>query len=264
MPPSLARAGLSLLLLSALGSSLSGQALTRSERQLRDWITAHREEQIEFVERLVDLPSGTLNVAGVRQVGALYRTELDALGFKTRWVDLPAEMQRAGHLVADRTGSRAPGNARRLLLIGHFDTVFEGEGQKFVRQDSIARGAGTSDMKGGDVILLYAIKALAATGQLDRMHITVVITCEEETSGRPLGVSRQALIDAAKRSDLALSFEGGSREFASISRRGASGWTLRVTARQAHSAGVFGAGAGYGALYEGARVLNEVCERLAG
>ncbi len=252
------------LLLASLAplAPVTAQALTRSELQLRDWVAAHREEQIEVLERLVNQPSGTLNTAGVRAVGALFRTELDALGFTTRWVDMPPGMRRGGHLLADRAARRRPRNPKRLLLIGHFDTVFEGPGQKFVREDSIARGAGTSDMKGGDVILLYALKALAATGQLDQMDVTVVITGDEEATGRPLDVARRDLIDAAKRTDVAASFEGGNRELASITRRGASGWLLTVTGRQAHSAGVFSGN--YGAIYEAARILNGFREALAG
>jgi len=251
-------------LCAALATPVGAQGLSSVDERLRQWIVAHHEEQIGVLQRMVDIPSGTLNVDGVRKVGALFRAELDALGFSTQWVDLPKELRRAGHLVAERIGRQAPANSRTLLLIGHFDTVFEGEGQKFVRQDTIARGAGTSDMKGGDVVLLYALKALAATGQLDRMKVIVVVTGDEEAAGRPLHIAREALISAAKRSDVALSFEGGNRDNASISRRGASGWTLRVTGRQAHSAGVFGAGTGYGAIFEAARILNEFRERLAG
>jgi glutamate carboxypeptidase len=233
----------------------SAPPLTRTELRLRDWIAAHRDEQIGVLERLVNQPSGTLNVSGVRAVGAIFRAELDGLGFTTRWVDMPAAMRRAGHLVADRPAKKRAKDGRRLLLLGHFDTVFEGEGQKFVRQDSIAHGAGTSDMKGGDVILLYALKALAAQGLLDQMDVTVVITGDEEATGKPLEIARRDLIEAARRTDAALSFEGGNREYASITRRGASGWLLTVTARQAHSAGMFG-GAGYGAIYEAARILT--------
>jgi len=240
----------------------AAQTLTRSEQQLRDWVKAHREDQIQLLQRMVNIPSGTLNVAGVRAVGAVFKAELDALGFTTRWADMPAAMHRGGHLVAERMGKSTPPGSKRLLLLGHFDTVFEGEGQRFVRADTIARGAGTADMKGGDAILLYALKALAATGQLDRMDVTVVITGDEESTGRPLDLARKDLIDASKRTDVALSFEGGSREFASISRRGSSNWILRVTGRQAHSAGVFGNN--YGAIYETARILNEFRERLVG
>jgi glutamate carboxypeptidase len=252
------------LAISLLGVPLSAQTLSKSEQALRTWIAAHAEEQVGLLQRMVDLPSGTLNVAGVREVGALYRAELDALGFTTRWVELPPEMHRGGHLVAERAGNQRAKGGKRLLLIGHFDTVFEGAGQRFVRVDSIARGAGSNDMKGGDVILLYALKALAAGGQLDRMDVRVVITGDEEATGRPLEVTRRPLLEAARQSDVALSFEGGGRDNASISRRGASGWLLKVSARQAHSAGIFGAGAGYGAVYELARILNGFREALAG
>jgi glutamate carboxypeptidase len=261
MRTSFRRLGVSaLLLLSAL--PVAAQTLTRTEQQLRTWISAHREDQIRLLERMVNIPSGSLNVAGVRAVGALYRSELDALGFTTRWADMPAAMHRGGHLVAHRDPKNRNEKARRLLLIGHFDTVFEGEGQKFVQTDSIARGAGTSDMKGGDVVLLYGLKALAATGQLDLLDVTVVITGDEVSSGRPLDLARRDLIDAAKHTDVALSFEGGSRETASISRRGSSNWVLKVTGRQAHSAGVFGGN--YGAIYEMARILNDFRVRLVG
>lgn len=258
----LRRLGASAFILALASVPVSAQTLTRSEQQLRDWVRAHREEQIRLLERMVNIPSGSLNVAGVRAVGMVFKAELDALGFTTRWADMPAAMNRGGHLVGDRKGKSTPSGAKRLLLIGHFDTVFEGEGQRFVRADTIARGAGTADMKGGDAVLLYAIKALAATGQLDRMDVTVVITGDEESTGRPLDLARKDLIDAAKRTDIALSFEGGSREFASISRRGSSNWILRVTGRQAHSAGVFGNN--YGAIYETARILNEFREKLVG
>ena len=252
-----------LALVLALGAGrASAQTLTRTEQQLRTWIADHREDQIGLLERMVNIPSGSLNVAGVRAVGALFRAELDSLGFSTRWADMPAEMHRGGHLVAHRDPRTTNPHPRRILLIGHFDTVFEGEGQKFVRADTIAHGAGTSDMKGGDVILLYALKALAATGRLDQLDVTVVITGDEEASGRPLDLARKDLIDAARHADVALSFEGGSRDLASITRRGSSNWVLKVTGRQAHSAGVFAGN--YGAIYETARILNDFRERLVG
>lgn len=258
----LRRLGASAFILALGALPAASQTLARGEQQLRDWVRAHREDQIKVLERMVNIPSGSLNVEGVKAVGALFKAELDALGFTTRWADMPAAMLRGGHLVAERKGKSKPAGSKRLLLLGHFDTVFEGEGQKFVRADTIARGAGTADMKGGDVVLLYALKALAATGQLDRMDVTVVITGDEESTGRPLDLARKDLIDAARRSDIALAFEGGSREFASISRRGSSNWRLDVTGRQAHSAGVFGNN--YGAIYETARILNGFRERLAG
>jgi glutamate carboxypeptidase len=148
-----------------------------------------------------------------------------------------------------------------MLLIGHLDTVFEGPNQKFERADSIARGAGSNDMKGGDVIILYALKALAAAGALADLNITVVMTGDEEMPGDPLSKAREALLDAAKQSDIALAFEGGSYTEATVGRRSASGWVLTVTGRQGHSSGVFRGT--YGSIYEAARILDEFRRELA-
>jgi glutamate carboxypeptidase len=142
--------------------------------------------------------------------------------------------------------------------------VFEGEGQRFVREDTVARGAGTSDMKGGDVAMLLALRALRDAGLLATMTVTVVMTGDEELPERPLTVARAALVDAARQSDLALAFEGGSPTRVAIGRRGASTWKLDVTARQAHSSGVFSPAAGYGAIYEGVRIVDQFRRDMAG
>jgi glutamate carboxypeptidase len=237
----------------------AGGALSTEEARLRTAVAAHYEESVALLARAVDIPSGTHNLAGVRRVGDLFAAELRSLGFAPRWVDVPASMRRAGHLVAEH-----PGPGARLLLIGHLDTVFEGDDQRWVREDSIARGAGTSDMKGGDVAMLLALRALKDAGALDSMHVTVVMTGDEEAAGSPISAARAALMDAARASDVALAFEGGSRGLISTSRRGSSSWTLEITARQAHSAGVFSEGSGYGAVYEGARIIDEFRRTLVG
>ncbi|HKO15252.1 MAG TPA: M20/M25/M40 family metallo-hydrolase, partial [Gemmatimonadaceae bacterium] len=227
--------------------------LTPDELRIRDYVRAHEADQIAFLQRIVDINSGTMNQAGVRAVGRVLGDELAALGFETRWIEMPASMQRAGHLFAERRGGRG----KRVLLIGHLDTVFEGEGQRWVRIDSVtARGAGSGDMKGGDAIILYALKALNDIGALDGTNIIVAFSGDEESAGDPLSISRRDLIDAGKRSDVALAFEGGSRDNATVARRGASGWLLRASGRQAHSGGIFGQGTGYGAIFEAARILD--------
>jgi glutamate carboxypeptidase len=236
------------------------KGLSPTERKIRSSVERHREAQVDFLERVVNINSGTLNVAGVRQVGDVFRAALDSLGFETRWATMPESMQRAGHLVAEHRGK--PGG-KRILLIGHFDTVFEGEGQHFVRLDSMARGAGSADMKGGDVIILYALQALRDAGELDDANIIVVFSGDEERAGSPLDVARRDLIEAAKRSDVALAFEGGERGIATIARRGDSRWTLRVTGRQAHSSGIFKEGVGDGAIYEASRILDGFREALS-
>ena len=246
-------------LLLALPFPLVAQAtLSRTEQVIRTEVGRRREEQVAYLERLVNIPSGTLNTTGVREVGRVVGATLDSLGFRTRWVEVAPEMQRAGHLVATHAGK--PGTPR-VLLIGHLDTVFEGPNARFERVDTIAKGAGSNDMKGGDVIIIYALKAMQAAGTLKDLNVTVVMTGDEEYPGDPLPAARAALLDAARECDIALAFEGGSRTQATIGRRSASGWVLKVTGQQGHSSGVFRSG--YGAIYEAARILDEFRRELA-
>jgi glutamate carboxypeptidase len=256
VPPRAAAAGLPLT-----GGAAFAATLAPTEARIRDAVRAQHDAAIALLQRAVDIPSGTHNLAGVRRVGDLFAGELRALGFETRWAALPDSLRRAGHLVAVRRGAAA---GPRLLLIGHLDTVFEGDNQRWTRTDTVARGAGTSDMKGGDVALLLALRALRDAGRLDAMTVTVVMTGDEELPARPLDVARAALLDAARASDVALAFEGGSATRVAIGRRGSSTWRLEVDARQGHSAGIFAPQSGYGAIYEGARIVDEFRRTLVG
>jgi glutamate carboxypeptidase len=251
-------------LLTLVSASVSGAQqgtppLSRVEQKIRDYVRSHETEQINLLEKAVNINSGTLNLAGVRAVGKLLEPEFAALGFDAKWIALPDAVGRAGHLFAESKGKRG----KRLLLIGHLDTVFEGEGEKFVRYDSLAAGAGSSDMKGGDLVILYALKALKHAGVLDDTRIIVALTGDEEDAGPLYEVSRKPLIEAAKRSDIALGFEEDAGK-GTVARRGMGGWQLVVTGRQAHSSGIFSQGSSFGAIYEAARILNEFREKLSG
>ena len=236
--------------------TLRAQALSADEQKLSTYLDAHQQELVAFLEKAVRIDSPTENLDGVRRAGALFRAEFDALGFSTRWIDMPPEMKRAGHLFAERTGTRGP----RLLLIGHVDTVLPGG--TFRREGDKLFGSGASDMKGGDVIMLFALRALQSIGVLDGTRMIVAFTGDEEAAGRPLDVSRRDLLEAGHRSDFALAFEGAIRDTATIARRGSSNWTLEVSGLQAHSGGIFSAAFGDGAVYEAARILQEFREKL--
>lgn len=245
--------------------SLAAQSasLSPEERALVAFIDANNASAISLLERAVNINSGTQNFAGVREVGRLFRAEFDGLGFTTTWVD-GAVFGRAGHLVAEHKGT-----GPRILLIGHLDTVFEPDNpfQKYERlSDEAAKGPGTTDMKGGNVIIVQALKALQSVGLLQSMNIIVVMTGDEEAAGRPLSASREALIKAATGAQVAIGFEDGDGNPATavISRRGTTNWTLRVKGRPAHSSQIFNAENGYGAAFEAARILNAFREKLAG
>jgi len=251
-----------LSLLACLLGALAASAATLAappaiEQSIVAAVDARNSSALALLAETVDVPSATENLAGVRAVADIYAREFRALGFETKWVALPEEMRRAGHFVATHRGT---GKGPRLLLIGHLDTVLQGE--PYRRDGSRAYGTGTSDMKGGNLVALEALRALAATGQLQRMQITVVFTGDEEDTGLPQAVSRKELFDAAKNSDIALAFEGGAPGKAVIGRRGIGSWRLNVSGIQGHSSGVFGAERGYGAIYEAARILDQFRTQL--
>ena len=235
------------------------------ERRIAAWVEAHADEPVELLECIVNQNSGTLNLAGVRLVGDVFRRELDALGFETRWID-GAAVGRAGHLFAEHRGERG----RRLLLIGHLDTVFEAESpfQRFERQGDVARGPGVADMKGGDVVMLQALRALHAVGALAGSRIIVALIGDEENPGDPVETSRRELLEAARRSDVALDFEAGVRdsdvEYATVARRGSVTWRLEVAGQTGHSSGIFTEQCGSGAIFEAARILHSFHEDLRG
>ncbi|MBA4011756.1 MAG: peptidase M20 [Phenylobacterium sp.] len=232
--------------------------LSAQEQKLVQAAAAEEGRSLQMLETLVNINSGTLNKAGVEEVGRRMQAELIALGFDVRWIPM-AKVDRAGHVVAVHKGS---GKGRRMLLIGHLDTVFEPDSpfQKYVRRGDIAEGPGVNDMKGGLVIMVAALRAMQAAGTLKDADITIVLTGDEERAGRPLSVSRADLISAAKASDLALEFEGlaqeNGKDMASIARRSSTDWTLTITAKSGHSSGVFNDSVGYGAAYELARIVD--------
>jgi glutamate carboxypeptidase len=233
------------------------------EKALVGYVNAGEQNSIALLEQIVNVNSGTMNFAGVRKVGDMLRPRFEALGFEVTWVD-GTPFGRAGHLVATR-GKRGP----HVLLIGHIDTVFEPDHplQKWERVDAnIARGPGTSDMKGGIVVGLAALDALRQAKLLDKLQITVVLHGDEEDSGRPLDLARRDLIEAAKAADIAIGLENAANDpkTAVTARRSSTGWVVKVKAKSAHSSQIFANEVGAGAAYELGRILNGFYQEVRG
>lgn len=232
--------------------------LSASEQRIVQTVEQEQQRSIDLLEKLVNQNSGSLNLAGVEAVGRMMRAELEPLGFEVRWIPM-AEAQRAGHIVATHKGN---GKGKRLLLIGHLDTVFEPDSsfQRFVRKGDKAEGPGAGDDKGGMVVMVSALRAMKAAGTLKDADIEIVLTGDEEDSGNPLEIARRDLIAAGKRADLALDFEGLSQEngldMGSIARRSSNSWEVKTSGKTGHSSGIFSASSGYGAIYELARILD--------
>jgi glutamate carboxypeptidase len=238
------------------------QSLSKAEQQIVKTIDADIATTLELLKESVNINSGTFNIKGIKKTGELYGKELEAMGFTVEWIPMPDSLKRAGHLVAYRKGKKG----KKLFLIGHLDTVFEPDmppNPFTMLNDSTATGQGVVDMKGGDVLVIAALRSLHKQGLLNDVRITVYFTGDEENAGEPRDMSRGDFIKRAKQHDIALGFEGAAGlHTVATARRGASEWKLEVEATQAHSSGVFGR-AGYGAIYEASRIINAFREKLS-
>lgn len=247
---------LPLALLFAAGPALAG--LSPQDSRMVAAVDAGQARTIGLLERLVNQNSGTLNLAGVTKVGEMMRPELEALGFKVVWKPMAAA-GRAGHIIATHKGKAG---TKRLLLIGHLDTVFEPDQpfQTFTLMGDRAEGPGVGDDKGGMVVMLSALQAMQAAGTLKDANIEIHLTGDEERTGDPVEISRADLIAAGKRADVALDFEGlvvlDGQDMGSVARRSSNSWKITATARSGHSSGIFSPGVGDGAIYEMARIIS--------
>jgi glutamate carboxypeptidase len=238
--------------------------LRPEERRMVQAVDRETDRSIALLERLVNQNSGTLNLPGVTAVAEMVRPELEQLGFDVRWADM-RETGRAGHLIATHRGN---GRGRRILLIGHLDTVFEPDSpfQRFERQGGRATGPGIGDDKGGIVVIVAALRAMHAAGTLRNADIVVVLTGDEERPGSPIAVARRDLIEAGRWADVALEFENlaveNGLDHGTVARRSSTSWTLRTTGRTGHSSGVFNESLGYGAIYEMVRILDSFRREL--
>ena len=235
---------------------------------------------IALLEKLVNINSGTRNIPGVIAVKDEIEPRLQALGFKTRWVPMD-EAQRAGDLVAEHACPVGAGKCgKRLLLIGHIDTVFEKDSNFQAYSvlpgngGNIATGPGTNDMKGGLIVMLVALGAMQSAGVLDTAEIRIVLSGDEEAHGEPVALTRRDMIDAAKSSDVAFEFESGVRvrdstkppgtgvDTISISRRSSITWHLDTTGKSGHSSQIFSDNMGAGAIYEITRIVDAFRRQL--
>jgi glutamate carboxypeptidase len=235
--------------------------LSPSEKAVVAYIDANEQTSNALLEKLVNINSGTHDLEGVRAVGEIMQQQLTDLGFKVQWIPMQ-QVDRAGVLVAEHPCPEPEKCGKRMLLIGHMDTVFEKSSpfQSYSVNGNMATGPGVNDMKGGLVDMLFALKALQAAGVLKQTEITVVLSGDEEAHGEPATISRSDMIAAAHRSDVALEFEGTPRMdgvfYGSISRRSSITWHINTTGETGHSSGIFSVRMGFGAIYELTRILD--------
>jgi glutamate carboxypeptidase len=224
---------------------------TKHAQQATAWLADKQQAMADALAPLVETNSFTENPEGGRVVGTMLRDlfAIEGLDAAVR----PSE-RFADHLVF-RTRPDAP-NRRAVALVGHLDTVFPpGSFEGYRREGDLARGPGVLDMKGGLVVVAFAIKALAATAGLDAVAPLRVVVVSDEEVGSPEG---QGVIAAAiTGSSACLVFEAGRAGDAIITRRkGTGAMTAVAHGRAAHAGNAHRDGAN--AIWAIARFVDAV------
>ncbi len=239
-------AALWLLLWSLLvGASATAQVeatLDSREREMVNWLQSREGEMLSMLERLTNINSGSLNKAGIDEIAGIFADELRQLGFNVS--SLPGEVismpscpgnnynvDVADHLLASKAG-----DSSRLLLMGHMDTVFPPESpfQTFRRQGDIMSGPGVADMKGGMVVMLYALKALQEFDALDELSVSVLLNSDEEMGSLS---SRKYLEEQARQHDWGLVYESSGTGNLTRQRKGLGQARVVVNGRASHAGG---------------------------
>jgi len=184
-----------------------------------------------LLQQLVQIDSGTGDVAGLAAMSAILKPKLEQSGAKVESV--PAESPAVGdNIVATLTGT----GKGRILLIAHMDTVFPHgtvaqRPYKVVDDHGIGPGAG--DDKSGVVAAVCALRILHDLKFQDYSRITLILNSNEETGSWG---TRDLIRKNAQQSDVAINLERGTpADAAAVSRKGSAVITLEISGRAAHS-----------------------------
>jgi glutamate carboxypeptidase len=196
------------------------------------WLAEQAKGMEHALAELVEINSFTENVEGGRKVASMLE-ELYAIdGLASKRVP---STKFADHLVVSSAWTSNE-NAAPIALVGHLDTVFPpGTFEGWRRDGDLARGPGVLDMKGGLVVVAWALKALAASGALrDLPGLRLVIVADEEV-GSPEG--QKVIADAIEGARGALVFEAGRKNDLVITRRKGTGAVTAIAHGKAAHAG---------------------------
>jgi glutamate carboxypeptidase len=196
------------------------------------WLGEQGKAMETALAELVSINSFTENVDGGNAVANMLEELFTVEGLASSRVK-SSSGKFADHLVVSSLWTNR--GEPPMALVGHLDTVFPpGTFEGFKRDGDLARGPGVLDMKGGLVVVAWALKALAAAGTLTTLPgLRVVIVADEEV-GSPEGQS--IIRDAIQGAQGALVFEAGRKGDLVITRRkGTGAMTLVAHGKAAHA-----------------------------
>ena len=213
-----------------LAGPVSGAERAHPDARLKAAATAARASELALLEQIVDIDSGTGNVAGGEKIQAILAERLKAMGATVELA--PAEAPGLpSNLVATFTGK----GKGRVLLIGHIDTVLEdGEAAKrpFKVVGDTASGPGVMDEKGGVVTGLTALQLLHDLKRTDYAKITFLVETSEER-GSP--GARKLIERLVREHDVEFNLEPEYPDTLTVWRKSSAKLVIQVRGRSAHA-----------------------------
>lgn len=184
-------------------------------------------EPYDSLKAYVNQPSGSFDKEDVIKVALMFKADFESLGFQVESID---GVQFGPKLVCTiGTGDR------NLMLMGHMDTVFPHALSVPYKEmeDGRILGSGIVDMKGGVVVMLYALKQALPAIDLKKYKITVVLNPDEEV-GSP--ESHDIILENAQKSFAALSFEpSGADGCMTCARKGVTSVLIHCQGKPGHA-----------------------------
>ncbi|MBP2631702.1 MAG: cpg2 [Firmicutes bacterium] len=195
-----------------------------------NFVDTNKDEMIRLWKELVNAECGALNKAGVDLVGKKIEAILKEIGCKTRFI----EFEKAGNMLIAEYGDTE--HEPCIIFTGHMDTVFAdgvAAQRPFTIKDDKAYGPGVLDMKGGIIILLYALKALKEIGY-NTKPIKIVLLGDEE-NGHLNSNAGEHIVKESKGAIAAFNFETGFMDDGIVvARKGMLQFCLEVFGVAAH------------------------------
>jgi len=197
--------------------------------QILAYLHEHRDEYLTDLRTLTAIDSGTLHKPGVDAVQSWLQARLQAMGFA---VERLPQARLGDNLRVRRSGA----GGKRILLLGHADTVFPvgtAAARPMRNEDGVILGPGVCDMKGGLLTGLYAIRALDAAGFRNYGAIHFLVVSDEEIHDRG---SLPTLRQTARDSDVAFTLEAVRANGDIVTARKTAVWgTVHVQGKAAHA-----------------------------
>ena len=191
-------------------------------------------DYLEDLQKIVEINSYTKNKLGVDKVGQIFDSWLSKLGFD---VEIHERSLIGNHRYYK---SKHTSNSKKLLLLGHLDTVFpEGKFEKYSEDEEWVYGPGVCDMKGGNIVAVEALRELHKEGK-EIKNIDILFVSDEETGSDD---SKHLTSKLAKAYDYCFVYEAAGKKMEVVTgRKGVGTFFIDITGKAAHAGNSYSEG----------------------